>query len=91
MFRFASPLCSKSVCDMSKAWERLDMELATMSDSCDKMVMLCYTFLLRIYSPFCRYKLKPEYEHIVVGYSSIELAGDNTLETVGVQFSRYKL
>ncbi|OEL32624.1 hypothetical protein BAE44_0006358 [Dichanthelium oligosanthes] len=32
--QFACPLCSKSVCDMSKAWERLDMELATLSDSC---------------------------------------------------------
>ncbi|TVU35296.1 hypothetical protein EJB05_17180 [Eragrostis curvula] len=41
-YQFACPLCSKSVCDMSKAWERLDMELATMSDSCDKMVrILC--------------------------------------------------
>ncbi|CAO2197828.1 unnamed protein product [Urochloa humidicola] len=41
--QFACPLCSKSVCDMSKAWERLDMELATLSDSCDdKMVrILC--------------------------------------------------
>jgi RING finger/CHY zinc finger protein 1 len=41
-YQFACPLCSKSVCDMSKAWERLDMELATMSDSCDKMArILC--------------------------------------------------
>uniref|UniRef100_A0A0D9V503 CHY-type domain-containing protein n=1 Tax=Leersia perrieri TaxID=77586 RepID=A0A0D9V503_9ORYZ len=41
--QFACPLCSKSVCDMSKAWERLDEELATVSDSCDnKMVhILC--------------------------------------------------
>lgn len=41
--QFACPLCSKSVCDMSKAWERLDMELAILSDSCDhKMVrILC--------------------------------------------------
>ncbi|KAL5227385.1 hypothetical protein ABZP36_015650 [Zizania latifolia] len=41
--QFACPLCSKSVCDMSKAWERLDIELATISDSCDnKMVrILC--------------------------------------------------
>nr|CAB3478134.1 unnamed protein product [Digitaria exilis] len=41
--QFACPLCSKSVCDMSKAWERLDMELANLSDSCDdKMVrILC--------------------------------------------------
>ncbi|KAJ1285147.1 hypothetical protein BS78_03G257900 [Paspalum vaginatum] len=41
--QFACPLCSKSVCDMSKAWERLDMELATLSDSYDdKMVrILC--------------------------------------------------
>ncbi|KAL6614604.1 hypothetical protein ACP70R_036874 [Stipagrostis hirtigluma subsp. patula] len=41
--QFACPLCSKSVCDMSKAWERLDMELASISDSCDdKMVrILC--------------------------------------------------
>ncbi|EEC71394.1 hypothetical protein OsI_03534 [Oryza sativa Indica Group] len=43
MLRFACPLCSKSVCDMSKAWERLDEELATISDTCDnKMVrILC--------------------------------------------------
>ncbi|WVZ69042.1 hypothetical protein U9M48_017894 [Paspalum notatum var. saurae] len=33
--QFACPLCSKSVCDMSKAWERLDMELATLTDSSD--------------------------------------------------------
>ncbi|KQK09499.1 hypothetical protein BRADI_2g48340v3 [Brachypodium distachyon] len=41
--QFSCPLCSKSVCDMSKAWERLDMELASLSDSCDnKMVrILC--------------------------------------------------
>ncbi|KAK3161776.1 hypothetical protein QOZ80_1BG0081260 [Eleusine coracana subsp. coracana] len=40
--QFACPLCSKSVCDMSKAWERLDEELATISDTCDKMVrILC--------------------------------------------------
>ncbi|KAM3351350.1 hypothetical protein ACQJBY_023380 [Aegilops geniculata] len=41
--QFACPLCSKSVCDMSKAWERLDAELATLSNSFDdKMVrILC--------------------------------------------------
>ncbi|KAM0903684.1 hypothetical protein ACQ4PT_018465 [Festuca glaucescens] len=41
--QFVCPLCSKSVCDMSKAWERLDMELARLSDSWDdKMVrILC--------------------------------------------------
>jgi hypothetical protein len=26
--RYACPLCSKSVCDMSKVWEKLDMEIA---------------------------------------------------------------
>jgi RING finger/CHY zinc finger protein 1 len=26
--QFACPLCSKSVCDMSKVWERFDVELA---------------------------------------------------------------
>ncbi|XP_023524321.1 probable E3 ubiquitin-protein ligase RZFP34 isoform X1 [Cucurbita pepo subsp. pepo] len=27
-FQFACPLCSKSVCDMSKVWEKFDMEIA---------------------------------------------------------------
>uniref|UniRef100_A0A7N0TAV0 Uncharacterized protein n=2 Tax=Kalanchoe fedtschenkoi TaxID=63787 RepID=A0A7N0TAV0_KALFE len=27
-FQFACPLCSKSVCDMSKVWERFDLEIA---------------------------------------------------------------
>lgn len=26
--RYACPLCSKSVCDMSKVWEKFDMEIA---------------------------------------------------------------
>lgn len=26
--RYACPLCSKSVCDMSKVWEKYDMEIA---------------------------------------------------------------
>ncbi|KAF7021914.1 hypothetical protein CFC21_034777 [Triticum aestivum] len=37
--QFACPLCSKSVCDMSKAWERLDAELATLSNSFDDKVV----------------------------------------------------
>jgi RING finger/CHY zinc finger protein 1 len=37
------PLCSKSVCDMSRAWERLDREIARLPDSYDgRMVrILC--------------------------------------------------
>jgi len=27
-FQYACPLCSKSVCDMSKVWEKFDMEIA---------------------------------------------------------------
>ncbi|CAL5206388.1 unnamed protein product [Lathyrus oleraceus] len=27
-YQYACPLCSKSVCDMSKVWEKLDMEIA---------------------------------------------------------------
>lgn len=27
-YRYACPLCFKSVCDMSKVWEKLDMEVA---------------------------------------------------------------
>ncbi|KAA0038782.1 E3 ubiquitin-protein ligase MIEL1 isoform X2 [Cucumis melo var. makuwa] len=27
-FQYACPLCSKSVCDMSKVWEKIDMEIA---------------------------------------------------------------
>lgn len=27
-FQYACPLCSKSVCDMSKVWEKIDLELA---------------------------------------------------------------
>lgn len=28
MIRYVCPLCSKSVCDMSKVWEKLDAEIA---------------------------------------------------------------
>ncbi|GMH11867.1 hypothetical protein Nepgr_013708 [Nepenthes gracilis] len=28
-FQYACPLCSKSVCDMSKVWEKIDMEIAS--------------------------------------------------------------
>ncbi|CAI0444519.1 unnamed protein product [Linum tenue] len=27
-YQYACPLCSKSVCDMSKVWEKFDMEIA---------------------------------------------------------------
>ncbi|KAI3992445.1 hypothetical protein MKX01_022536 [Papaver californicum] len=43
--QYACPLCSKSVCDMSKVWEKLDVEIAAtpMPESChNKMVwILC--------------------------------------------------
>ncbi|GKV42031.1 hypothetical protein SLEP1_g49487 [Rubroshorea leprosula] len=28
-YQYACPLCSKSVCDMSKLWEKIDEEIAT--------------------------------------------------------------
>jgi hypothetical protein len=46
-FRFACPLCSKSVCDMSKAWERLDVELARLSDSWDDRMVLFLLLLVQ--------------------------------------------
>lgn len=44
--RYACPLCSKSVCDMSKVWEKLDVEIAAtpMPESYhNKMVSLLFS------------------------------------------------
>ncbi|KAG9145037.1 hypothetical protein Leryth_026291 [Lithospermum erythrorhizon] len=46
--QYACPLCSKSVCDMSKVWERFDMEIAAtpMPETFQKRVFLSSPFAL---------------------------------------------
>ncbi|KAL3023507.1 hypothetical protein AAZX31_04G071200 [Glycine max] len=48
-FQYACPLCLKSVCDMSKVWEKFDLEIAATpipEPYQNKMVsILCFSFL----------------------------------------------
>lgn len=50
--RYACPLCSKSVCDMSKVWEKLDMEIAAtpMPDSYQNKMVLSLSLSLHAHA-----------------------------------------
>lgn len=52
--RYACPLCSKSVCDMSKVWEKFDLEIAAtpMPAPYQKMVSIPF-FLLMVMGIIC--------------------------------------
>ena len=49
--RYACPVCSKSFCDMSRVWEKLDEQVTTFmgsksSDLNDHGLQLCYSYVI---------------------------------------------
>ncbi|KAK6129700.1 hypothetical protein DH2020_036566 [Rehmannia glutinosa] len=76
-YQYACPICSKSVCDMSKVWEKFDMEIAAtpMPPDCEnKMVwILCND---------CGCKSEVKYH--IVGHKCPNCKSYNTRQTRGL-------